>query len=1479
MTQSTDSITVSIRKPTEEVADKFSFDAGWCVQDYLDDFFDAWLHEYVYIVVDGQHTEDFSVVPQESLHIEFVPGDASFWIGLIISAIAGYVTYRYMKRKMQSDPAQAEEIEVLRSQRNRAKQYEPVPIVLGERRVVPQLAAVPFNEYRGRDQYLNLLLSVCHAPVSIKDIRLGDTSIYDLADRDRWITIPEKSFNARGQGLTQYIFIDSSNQITRGASFPDSEHIPLYIVEITHIGPRGVGEISYTDVRPTEPVGGKSIIEGFDFSYSSTSYTITSGKLELDEDGDELEIQVYDGYTNPNPITLFPNDVFEEDVDFEFKDPGSEVRTTAPGTTRIGVDYFFPLGVWRTKNDGSAGTSRLRFKVEYRETGTDNWQLLRQWGKARTDTEAFFVSFTQDVPPGQYDVKTTVLDRVDRLNHSNDFIWSSLKSFREGPAVVTDASALIAVRIKATERASGTLDRLNCVVSSLVPENWNTDWSLWRETVSSPESIEFADEQGVVSGNWLAWLRKMTENVVNNSGGMKESSNPAELFRWLLQGPFLSKRVGNDKIDLKGLEYFRDFANLLDFECNAEIESESVVSEVLNNIAATSFGELIVKQGKFSVAIDEPKDYYSAVYNFTNSNSISFEREFLEPIDGYRVEFDNKEMNYERDEIVVSLEDNNPVSGNLERVTLWGITGYNQAYRVARRLLAERTFRTEAWNFTANIESVDVTRGDVVLVQMPTVGIGVCSGRVSSVGPVYIDVSEDCPTESGKDYSIIIVYSDNTTQTYGVDFTDGNRVYINGEFSVSKGDRFHFGVTETISRECLVQEIKPNSDLSFDVVLVNYAADDVFGIDELDPPEYLPSPDIPNDQLPNVKLSYFRASRDRYQTEGGVWKTDVDVGYKVSDNFSLVQFDVELQYRREGTNSWTKVAPQSPQEGSFSVEGVRDGQYYDFRIRAVVASGEAGDWFQSTVKIKSRVEEDPKMARIAGLKLYGSTETEFYGRDVKLVWRKTSNSHSYELGDEPAGADDGGDDPYFESYEITVIDPESREILRVEQVKDTFYNYTYEKNLEDGGPRRELTFDAKIRGKNNQTGISSRITVENPVPEHPTGVQTYSGITLTTVNWNGVDEPDVAGYMIVASDESGFDTSTAEVVYLGTANSVDLSDIGTVEQGSGNPFYFRIATVDDFYNPDFPEELLFSEEYTVNTVQTAEYLLENLTDKITESQLYEDLNSRIDLIDDSETGLVTRTDVLETETSAQATDISQLTAAVDGNTAAIETKAEVTALQDVEDDGAPLTAQWTVKTDVNDLVGGIGLYNDGQQTMFAVNANRFYITDDGTVPFVVDNGRTVIKNALIADAAITRAKIGHAQVDTLRVADQAITASQAWENWRRKDVGDTYTDAVGPFTMTVPDNGVSPSHFCIFQYQFGFECEDDVEGFLGYRILVNGSQWNTAFVAPRGRGSVAGSFGIYVTAGSSVSLAIEARRQDKQAEVYMRTGIISVMQR
>ena len=83
-------------------------------------------------------------------------------------------------------------------------------------------------------------------------------------------------------------------------------------------------------------------------------------------------------------------------------------------------------------------------------------------------------------------------------------------------------------------------------------------------------------------------------------------------------------------------------------------------------------------------------------------------------------------------------------------------------------------------------------------------------------------------------------------------------------------------------------------------------------------------------------------------------------------------------------------------------------------------------------------------------------------------------------------------------------------------------------------------------------------------------------------------------------------------------------------------------------------------------------------------------------------------------------------------------------------------ARWLVKTQIGDLVAGVGLYNDGTDTSFIVQADHFAIMPPGAtrddqirVPFIVRGGEVYIDTAYIQNGTITSLKAADAFLTNL----------------------------------------------------------------------------------------------------------------------------------
>jgi Phage-related protein, tail component len=126
---------------------------------------------------------------------------------------------------------------------------------------------------------------------------------------------------------------------------------------------------------------------------------------------------------------------------------------------------------------------------------------------------------------------------------------------------------------------------------------------------------------------------------------------------------------------------------------------------------------------------------------------------------------------------------------------------------------------------------------------------------------------------------------------------------------------------------------------------------------------------------------------------------------------------------------------------------------------------------------------------------------------------------------------------------------------------------------------------------------------------------------------------------------------------------------------------------------------------------------------------------------------------------ATATQINSLTASIDGHTAAITTNANA-----IADVNGKMSAMYSIKVGLSSngqyyAAGmGIGVENtpSGMQSQVVFLADRFAVTTavngTTTLPFVIQNGQTFIRDTFIGNASITNAKIADAAITNAKIS-------------------------------------------------------------------------------------------------------------------------------
>jgi hypothetical protein len=230
------------------------------------------------------------------------------------------------------------------------------------------------------------------------------------------------------------------------------------------------------------------------------------------------------------------------------------------------------------------------------------------------------------VPKGEYEVQ---IRRVNRESESSDFHSrvqvGAVRSFRPVRPVsseLSDRLALIAVRIKANEDLSGSLDQFNVIAES--PLRWH-DGTGWRDYALED------DDGGYIP------------------------TNPAWQFCDALIGNGSPVGITEDQVDITTV--LDVAAHCLDkgFQHSVVVATAKVQIKMLNDILRLARGSFRMEgRGRYSIAYDRARDTYDGVLSDRNTGtSFSASKSMVDTPDAILVKFANPDKGYATDEMYV----------------------------------------------------------------------------------------------------------------------------------------------------------------------------------------------------------------------------------------------------------------------------------------------------------------------------------------------------------------------------------------------------------------------------------------------------------------------------------------------------------------------------------------------------------------------------------------------------------------------------------------------------------------------------------------------------------------------------------------------------------------------------------------------------------------------------------------------------------
>ncbi len=527
---------------------------------------------------------------------------------------------------------------------------------------------------------------------------------------------------------------------------------------------------------------------------------------------DDVQIETLEGRPSDPPLTLFPDSVLQQELSILLTEVGSwQQRTTAVDADELSVDIAFPKGLVDFNDRGKRQDQVVAIQIQFRKVGDPIFinpvysatTVDPSWINGATiifehaRSEAVRHGFRWPVATrGQYEIQIRRLtEDQGSPNVFDETVWAAIRTItNEDPLNFPHPLAVTALVIKATDQLNRVVDELRADVSSYVLD-WNG--SSWVEAISS---------------------------------------NPASLFRHVLQSKALAEPLADARIDLVKLQDWHDFNVSHGFEFNMVRDFQTSVWDVLSDIAVVGRASPTQVDGKWSVAVDEQQTV--PVQHFTPRNSWGFEAEkmFVDPPHGLRIRFTNRNEGWRQDELRV-FDDGftEATATRYEAVDAFGITDPDHIFKFGRFNLAQLRLRPEQWTFNVDVEHVVAKRGSLVVITHDVLLVGLASGRIKALqtdggGNVTGMTSDEVLTiELGKSYGVSIRTVDDAALTRGIvfDLGDQTTVVFTSVIPVADapvvGDLFGFGELGSETIEGLVLSIERQSELTARLTVVPHS--------------------------------------------------------------------------------------------------------------------------------------------------------------------------------------------------------------------------------------------------------------------------------------------------------------------------------------------------------------------------------------------------------------------------------------------------------------------------------------------------------------------------------------------------------------------------------------------------------------------------------------------------------------------------------
>ncbi|MCY4324688.1 MAG: hypothetical protein OXC81_01520, partial [Betaproteobacteria bacterium] len=514
--------------------------------------------------------------------------------------------------------------------RNTPRPHGPLPLIIGKHRVSPDFGSLPYTEFdsRGRE-YLNMIFNFGYGKLDISQPKIGETSLANFHDAGALVLGGRSSLAATGLpslGFTESASVDVPGGYSQSFGTRDNRR-NRYYVRFTPYSTGGAVDEGYieSEAGVSISVNNRDLATLFPAKFRTTTtgnatgsvlkqktrFTVTDIIEKINAaDGTSLTsmhfsiIASYYVFGNRQPPTsmkifmksrgtqIHPN--VQTHPNLLLSENGSEwtLLSTGCDVHQIGIDIIGRLVSF--DGSGNARRNTVTLGLEYRKVGQSSFSPLAPLssrGQLRgTSGSNFTVSHDSldalrlglifampEIACYEIRMRRVSVSRTSDRDQA-DLSWR-VNAYRSGVGI-HDKQNRMAVRLRASEQLSGTVDDFNCIVQARC-RGWSAASKSWKADVAT--------------------------------------SNPADwLAAFALGDAAWGMGLKNREIDWDSIQEWHAFCTLQKLESNMVIDRPMSTGAVAQAIARCGRALISWQSGKLGVVWDAPLQPPVAAFSADN---------------------------------------------------------------------------------------------------------------------------------------------------------------------------------------------------------------------------------------------------------------------------------------------------------------------------------------------------------------------------------------------------------------------------------------------------------------------------------------------------------------------------------------------------------------------------------------------------------------------------------------------------------------------------------------------------------------------------------------------------------------------------------------------------------------------------------------------------------------------------------------------